>query len=81
MYPLAKNKSLWEIVLCSHLFFVLLYEKKNNDKKTVENWLCPVTPLVKIQNIKYNHYVLNQSCYAFNRKKKESSSSSLQLVL
>lgn len=28
MYPLAKNKSLWEIVLCSHLFFVLLYEKK-----------------------------------------------------
>lgn len=66
-----KTKSLRQIVLCSHLFFVLLYEKKNNDKKTVENWLCPVTPLVKIQNIKYNHYALNQSCYAFNRKKKK----------
>lgn len=33
MYPLAKNKSLRQIVLCSHLFFVLLYEKKTMTKR------------------------------------------------
>lgn len=27
----------------------------------MENWLCPITPLLKIQNIKYNHYVLKHS--------------------